>query len=50
MWICSRYNKKIILFEKILIKKKKGINTALVPVYIKDISPVEISGRAGGIN
>lgn len=26
------------------------MNTAIIPVYIKDFSPVEISGKAGAVN
>lgn len=27
-----------------------GTNTAIIPIYIKDFSPIEISGRAGAVN
>lgn len=27
-----------------------GTNTAIIPMYIKDFSPIEISGRAGAVN
>lgn len=27
-----------------------GCNTAVIPVYIKEFSPVEISGRTGAVN
>ncbi|EGR33992.1 major facilitator superfamily protein, putative [Ichthyophthirius multifiliis] len=39
-----------LLIGRIICGFVVGINTAIVPVYIKDFSPIEISGKAGGIN